>query len=112
MKHTKVFTTCVVRNNRKMIGTVFGQKRDVARLSHKQTSKNKEIKRYQETRPQPCHGASCGAPLLGRISCSRWHGIRIRRCCGRFRIWGGLGALVHIAGRGHIAIPTHPVPYH
>ena len=25
---------------------------------------------------------------------------------------GVLGDLVHIAGRGHIAIPTHPVPSH
>ena len=40
---------------------------------------------------------------------SQGHGRLRTWCCSRCINEGGLGALFHIAGRGHLAIPAHPV---
>ena len=58
----------------------------------------------------PCHGDYCDAPWLGRPFFNRRNGIWIRRRCSRCKIWGGLGVLGHIAGKGHITIPAHLFP--
>ena len=60
---------------------------------------------------QPHPGACCDAPWQGRPNCSRGYGIWINWRCGCCVIWGGLGDVGHIAGRGNLSIPEHPVPY-
>ena len=64
------------------------------------------------TGTQPCHGASCDAPWQGRPTCSQGHSKWRKWCCSRHSSEGGMEALVHIIGRGHLAIPAHQFPYH
>ena len=62
------------------------------------------------TGPQPHHGTHCDVPWLGYPSYSLGNGKWRRQRWSSHIIWVGPEALDHISGRGHLAIPLHPVP--
>ena len=58
---------------------------------------------------RPHHIYHCDAMWLGHPYYSWGHRKWRRRRCSRHIIWVGLGDLGYIKGRGHLAIPVHPV---
>ena len=56
----------------------------------------------------PRHEAHCYALWQGRPAYSQGHIKQKMWCCSLHSNEGGLGDLVHIVGRGHLAIHEHP----
>ena len=69
------------------------------------------VKDFQARSKTPSQ-SRCDARWKGRPAFSQVHGIWRKWCCNRLSNRVGIGALGHVSGRGHLAIPAHPVTLH